>query len=1179
MSARTGFMMDHKSTSVLTGTVVLSFLFSQGTSPQTPGAEAGSKARESQERAATLTAMPGGSGADTHEKYPSRSEIKKLAEDYLKDLRKVIDQECQVGKQKPCPPENFIVGLVPDPLHTHLALQFDRTTEAIQEALQDDHYVYVRSLMPWGMGTHAESDRLYERLRAHWYEEEKEDYPGLMVFRGDRGLMLVLIVGETPTGGINKQQFQNSICLIAGQPVGPQCSLKDWKPESGKPGVRILGPTFSGSVESLKGLLKCGDVPCFPLVSIHSGTVRGYRQISAVDDFRKLHAYFVSFQESDEVIIERFVKYLETRRYKPDKIAILSEDETAYGGPSALDLPDLLKLYFPREISALRAAYQKEIADQDNQGRAAPRDILPFNGEVTGDDSASVPPFASGQIVLSQEGVMQGLVSELKLHHIQFVIVRATDPMDTLFVTRYVRKAYPECRVVTLTADILFRREAEDPLLHGLLSLATYSIAPASSHSDPPYKQSHVERVFPSSAAVGTYNAMRSLTTAWIDEGSRQHSDECDCRYELRRHDKPADDLGLVQYGWSSDEKAPASDPMRNYEAPPVRLLALGRDDYWQLAALGPEAMPDGHRTRLPAIRETVAATLDPLELPNSWRTIQLVGAGLALVFCLRLWRSSVYSNSQAVASYAPAFADSRAKVVLINGLALMLIILILLWPSFHFGHMQIPDYVLMAAGALVFVVAETDLLTRGFLEMGYRRSFYKSWLFAVILPLIFWRLLPYALRDELHSDRSALIRHFAAIRATQLASGLSFVMPIFFFLAVWLWWAEHVVTGYALLDERRPRLPQDMTEHLRFSSLRRVQRELVSLLKPGAWPQTKRVLLLLTLGSGLWLILDHTHPVRSLERPLWEWMPAIFLALAIGGIIGSTLTLWEIWRGLKRLLEALDSLPLRRAFSKIEGFSWKPIWRFGASTMGEFQRIVAREREVLATATNTLPTLAPAAEALDRAMQHMIKCSEIASAYKGSFVQHWIQRRKAELFLLRQFGEYQEGIAQAAAHALDYLAQRWSMERETGQALHETEVDLRSRACERFVCSIYVTFLMVTLTRIRTLIVAIAGMYVLTLIGTAQYPFEPKTAIQLVLAVLLAYVVAVVGMVFAQIHRDAILSRITDTQPGELGGDFWVRMTSFVSLPLVSLIASQFPSVNRAFYSWIQPAIEALNH
>ena len=103
--------------------------------------------------------------------------------------------------------------------------------------------------------------------------------------------------------------------------------------------------------------------------------------------------------------------------------------------------------------------------------------------------------------------------------------------------------------------------------------------------------------------------------------------------------------------------------------------------------------------------------------------------------------------------------------------------------------------------------------------------------------------------------------------------------------------------------------------------------------------------------------------------------------------------------------------------------------------------------------------------------------------------------------------------------------------------------------------------------------------MYVLILIGTTQYPFEPKAAIQLLLVALLACIVAVVGLVFAQIHRDTTLSYITDTRPGELGGDFWVRMASFVALPLFSLFASQFASVNRAFYSWIRPAIEALNH
>jgi hypothetical protein len=68
------------------------------------------------------------------------------------------------------------------------------------------------------------------------------------------------------------------------------------------------------------------------------------------------------------------------------------------------------------------------------------------------------------------------------------------------------------------------------------------------------------------------------------------------------------------------------------------------------------------------------------------------------------------------------------------------------------------------------------------------------------------------------------------------------------------------------------------------------------------------------------------------------------------------------------------------------------------------------------------------------------------------------------------------------------------------------------------------------------------------------------------------------VGSVYAQIHRDAVLSAITKSDPGELGVDFWMRMISFTALPLFSLVASQFPSLNRTFYSWFQPAIQALN-
>jgi len=52
------------------------------------------------------------------------------------------------------------------------------------------------------------------------------------------------------------------------------------------------------------------------------------------------------------------------------------------------------------------------------------------------------------------------------------------------------------------------------------------------------------------------------------------------------------------------------------------------------------------------------------------------------------------------------------------------------------------------------------------------------------------------------------------------------------------------------------------------------------------------------------------------------------------------------------------------------------------------------------------------------------------------------------------------------------------------------------------------------------------------------------------------------------QIRRDATLSLITDTSPGELGGDFWLKLLQFGALPLLSLLAAQFPEVANFLFS-----------
>src|ERR1019366_8543438 len=71
--------------------------------------------------------------------------------------------------------------------------------------------------------------------------------------------------------------------------------------------------------------------------------------------------------------------------------------------------------------------------------------------------------------------------------------------------------------------------------------------------------------------------------------------------------------------------------------------------------------------------------------------------------------------------------------------------------------------------------------------------------------------LLIYQVFGNQPKETPAFVVRYATLRAMSLTSGLSFIMPTFFFLTVWLWWADHSAAGYALLDNRRPRLPSRM--------------------------------------------------------------------------------------------------------------------------------------------------------------------------------------------------------------------------------------------------------------------------------------------------------------------------------------------------------------------------------
>lgn len=793
---------------------------------------------------------------------------------------------------------------------------------------------------------------------------------------------------------------------------------------------------------------------------------------------------------------------------------------------------------------------------------------------------------------------MLGIVSELRRHKSQFVIVRATDSLDMLFLARYLRTEYPQGRIVTIGADMLFRRESEDPRLHGVLALSTYSLAPEANHYFESYEQKHIERIFPSSLEVGIVNAMRSLLTAWvIDSNSLQNcnqdqdnngDDSVHCRHSLQSHgDSP---LTLYQYGWpyqSTTKKNPSVADIV-FDAPPVNLLALGRDDYWPIASLGPfhgEKMA----STLPRISKQYidppSGDIPQVPIPKSWRLLELIGIAAGLGFSVCLWCSSVFCRTETLAKYAPAFKDSRSTPILITGLGLILCMLILLWPWIHGGKSEWPvvEWSLVGSLILVFLCTCIDWISRFILgtnlKVGAGQKDYVGIVlaslpflgFLVFLTLVALRITRYLPQDI------AVVLYSTSLRATQLTSGLSFIVPALFFLSVWIWWAEHVTSGLTLLDDRRPRLPRDM-KNRRVLGLGEAAQSQVKKAYELSWSRTLTywAILVCVIGASR-LLGDATHPLLTLETPHLEKYLWFLFALAIAGILVTVLRLWEVWLPTRTLLVTLDSLPLRRGFKRIKGFSWNPIWKLGAGSLEEFQRLYAREREALICALNTASF---EHSNLDTEWQKVLTALNEAKQQENGLTTGWWARRKLEIELVRQFAQYQEEVAKVAGVALDRLASFWDHHKEE-PTVSNTRVEIvppEIRAHEQFVCSVFISLLIGLLVRIRTLIVAISGMYVLTLIGISQYPFEPKATLQVILIVLLAVLVLVVGWVLAQIHRDATLSAITDTNPAELGADFWLRLINFGALPLFSLLASQVPTLNKLFYSWVQPMLEALN-
>jgi hypothetical protein len=448
------------------------------------------------------------------------------------------------------------------------------------------------------------------------------------------------------------------------------------------------------------------------------------------------------------------------------------------------------------------------------------------------------------------------------------------------------------------------------------------------------------------------------------------------------------------------------------------------------------------------------------------------------------------------------------------------------------------------------------------------------------------------------------------------LTSGVSPIVPfvlLLFGLYIWFWYALH---GLALFGPDRPRLPRrrdliirtdlkNRDAEIELDVLPMFSQECAALpTEDTAMPLAPGILLfvfvLFVATFGLAVLIFREVPVRSLGASTYAIIFCLWLDFCFSLIVGAAWQLWRTWSRLRQLLVFLDRMPLRRTLAALRGFSWGTIWKMSGNVLDVRYKLLSRQLESLNHLHASLEDLISSGAYLEgHELQQVRKCNAVVDECRsaGIVFAKWYSDNYHNPGAggLGSFAAFQEHIAATAGHVLtDLLAPSWRKEKQSlilapvqsgddsdEQKKEQSPLQPPSREhirnAEELTSLTYLGFVQNILGRIRTIALGGLFLFLAATLSVASYPFDPRPTLSGILALLFVIFGAVVVFVYADMHRDATLSHITNTTPGELGPQFWVKIIAFGAAPALGLITAAFPELSGFVFSWLQPGLNSL--
>ncbi len=504
----------------------------------------------------------------------------------------------------------FLIVSVADPIETATNYRFDMQLDTLHKALGADGYVPDHYYLPWN-----------PQDAGNWHRR----IPGVLLYRRNgpsvnictnpndcTDVLLVYLVGETPTSGIHKEAFQNAVKQV--QTLG---ELSPCGESSSKTTIRVVGPLFTGAADSLATAIRQAH---------EGGTTRAQFQVItgtavSIDQqrFRTLagsHADFHATVHSGAILKKALIDHVLERNWAEKvRIAWLTETGTGYGSSISLDraaqffqgdtiqgdsytrVPDsateepaepapatqsaaavgnepkprqaeIIEFRFPVNIAKVRSGYtesrRRERAGQTSLGPQTSRLPIPFEDINTARD---VPPMQTPKVTApTAELILDQILTTIRNEGIKYVGISSSDPRDPIFLAELIKEQCPDAQIMLVTSDLLHLHSEYRSIMHGTLVSSTHSLQPEAQGWCFPFGQNKNGNsqfvVLPSQTNYGLYNAI--LLLRGLERGQYRHV------HSGRPHGgQHPDNLLVLSYsensGWPSGLPIGFSMPFQKY--------------------------------------------------------------------------------------------------------------------------------------------------------------------------------------------------------------------------------------------------------------------------------------------------------------------------------------------------------------------------------------------------------------------------------------------------------------------------------------------------------------------------------------------------------------------------------------------------------------------------------------